>query len=59
MWSGRSTYGPNEVKGFQQGLRDLGYVEGQNIFVEYRFGEGSEDHLDDFIAEFVRLREFL
>jgi ABC-type uncharacterized transport system substrate-binding protein len=56
MWSGRSTYGPNEVKGFRQGLRDLGYVDGQNIFVEYRFGEGSENRLDEFAAEFVRLQ---
>ena len=56
MWSGRSANDPNEVKGFRQGLRDLGYVEGQNIFVEYRFGEGSEDRLDEFAAEFVRLR---
>jgi putative ABC transport system substrate-binding protein len=34
----------------------LGYVEGQNIFVEYRFGEGRVDRLDEFAAEFVRLR---
>jgi putative tryptophan/tyrosine transport system substrate-binding protein len=56
MWSGRSANDPNEVKGFRQGLRDLGYVEGENIVVEYRFGEGSEDRLDDFAAEFVRMR---
>jgi len=56
MWSGRSTYGPNEVKGFRQGLRDLGYVEGQNIFVEYRFGVCSENRFDEFAAEFVRLQ---
>jgi putative ABC transport system substrate-binding protein len=56
MWPGRSKDNPNEVKGFRQGLRDLGYVEGQNIFVEYRFGEGSVDRLNEFAAEFVRLR---
>jgi putative ABC transport system substrate-binding protein len=53
LWSGRSTPTPNEVKGFQQGLRDLGYVEGQTVLVEYRFGEGSNDHLDERAAELV------
>jgi putative ABC transport system substrate-binding protein len=56
LWSGRSTNNPNEMKGFQQGLRDLGYVEGQSIFVEYRFGEGSEEGLKDLAAELVRAR---
>jgi putative ABC transport system substrate-binding protein len=56
MWPGRSADNPNEVKGFRQGLRDLGYVESQNIFVEYRFGEGNGDRLKDFAAEFVGLR---
>jgi putative ABC transport system substrate-binding protein len=56
MWAGRSTNNPNEVKGFRQGLRDLGYVEGQNIIVEYRWGKGSTDHLNDLAAELVRLR---
>jgi len=39
LWSGRSAGNPSEVVGFQQGLRELGYVEGKNIIVEYRFGE--------------------
>jgi len=56
LWPGKSKPAPNEVKGFQQGLRDLGYVEGQNILVDYRFGEGSVDRLDEFAAEFVRSR---
>src|SRR6185369_14132596 len=56
MWSGRSANNPNEQKGFQQGLRDLGYVEGQSILVEYRWGEGSVDHLNDLATELVKLR---
>src|SRR4051794_15027279 len=56
LWSGRSTYGPNEVKGFQQGLRDLGYIEGQTVLVEYRFGEGTPDRMNEFAAELLRLR---
>jgi putative ABC transport system substrate-binding protein len=41
---------------FQQGLRDLGYVEGQNIVIEYRWAEGQVERLPDLAAEFVRLK---
>jgi putative ABC transport system substrate-binding protein len=41
---------------FRQGLRDLGYVEGQNVVIEYRFNEGKEERLRDLAAELVRLR---
>jgi putative tryptophan/tyrosine transport system substrate-binding protein len=40
---------------FRQGLRDLGYVEGQNITVEYRFAEWHEERLAALAAELVRL----
>jgi putative ABC transport system substrate-binding protein len=40
---------------FRQGLRDLGYVEGQNIIVEYRFAEWHEDRLPALAAELVQL----
>jgi putative ABC transport system substrate-binding protein len=40
---------------FRQGLRELGYVEGQNLIVEYRYAEGSEERLPDLAAELVRL----
>jgi putative tryptophan/tyrosine transport system substrate-binding protein len=40
---------------FRQGLRDLGYVEGQNIVVEYRFAEWQEDRLPALAAELVQL----
>ena len=56
IWSGRSSYNPNEVKGFRQGLVDLGYVEGQDILVEYRFGEGSDARMADLAEELVGLR---
>jgi putative ABC transport system substrate-binding protein len=45
---------PN-VEAFRQGLRDLGYVEGQNIVIEYRWAEGMLDPLPSFAAELVRL----
>jgi putative tryptophan/tyrosine transport system substrate-binding protein len=40
---------------FLQGLRELGWVEGQNIVIEYRFAEGKLDRLPDLAAELVRL----
>jgi putative ABC transport system substrate-binding protein len=43
------------LEAFRQGLRDLGYVEGQNIAVEYRFAEGQEARLAALAAELVRL----
>ncbi|MFQ5853169.1 MAG: ABC transporter substrate-binding protein, partial [Candidatus Binatia bacterium] len=44
------------VPGFRQGLRELGYVEGQNITVEYRFGKGRRDRLAKLAAELVGLK---
>ena len=41
---------------FQRGLRDLGYIIGQNIAVEYRFAEGQPDRLRALADELVRLR---
>src|SRR5262245_14053420 len=41
---------------FRQGLRELGYVEGKNISIEWRYAEGKLDRLDEFAAEFVRLK---
>ena len=40
---------------FQQGLRDLGYVEGKNIIIETRFAGGTYDRLADLAAGLVRL----
>jgi len=56
IWAGRSAGNPTEVAGFRQGLKELGHTEGQNIVVEYRFGEGNVDRGADLAAELVRLR---
>jgi ABC-type uncharacterized transport system substrate-binding protein len=47
---------PHFVEAFRQGLRDLGYIEGQNITIEYRWAEGQDDRLPDLAAEVVRLK---
>src|SRR5205809_6901285 len=39
---------------FRQALRELGYVEGQNISYEYRYGEGEPDRLATVAAELIR-----
>src|SRR5262245_7398872 len=41
---------------FRQGLRDLGYIEGQNIQFEFRSAEGQIDRLPELAAELVRLK---
>ena len=43
-------------EGFRQGLEELGYREGQNIAVEYRWAEGRLDRQDELAAELVRLK---
>ena len=56
IWAGRSAGNPIEAAGFRQGLKELGFVEGQNIIVDYRFGEGRTDPIAELVAELVTLR---
>ena len=51
-----SSSGENNEEAFRQGLRELGYVEGQNIVIEWRFAQGKPDQVRRNAAELVRLK---
>ena len=50
-----SNPGPN-VEAFRRGLQELGYIEGKNILVEYRYIEGKRDRVPSLVAELVQLK---
>jgi putative ABC transport system substrate-binding protein len=45
----------SRLEAFRHGLRDLGYVEGRTIILEYRFADGQADRLPALVAELIRL----
>jgi putative tryptophan/tyrosine transport system substrate-binding protein len=46
----------NRIEAIRLALRDLGYIEGQNIAIEYRYAEGKQDRFPELAAELARLR---
>ena len=51
-----ATLEANLVGPFRDGLRDLGYVEGRNILIEYRWAEGNYERFPSLIAELIALK---
>ena len=50
-----ATHG-HRMDAFRQGLRDLGYIEGKNLIIEYRYGDGKREQFAELAAEMVRLK---
>jgi len=46
----------DRLRGFRQGLKDTGYVEGENVSIVYRFAENQDDRLPELAAELIRQR---
>ena len=55
LTTSRSVF-PDRNEAFRQGLRELGYEEGKNIVIEWRYTEGKRDHYPALTAELVRLK---
>ncbi len=47
---------PGPLEAFREGLRDLGYVEGRTVVIEWRFAEGKNERLPSLAEELVRLK---
>src|ERR1043165_3973933 len=47
---------PAAFEAFRQGLRDLGYIETQNVVIEQRYAHGASDRLPGLAADLVRLK---
>jgi putative tryptophan/tyrosine transport system substrate-binding protein len=52
--SGSPSSSPHLLAAFQQGLRELGYIEGQDVFIERRYAEGRSERLPQLAEELVR-----
>src|SRR5262249_36720012 len=54
--SGSADAYPDRITAFHEGLRQLGYIEGENVLVDYRWALGEYDRLPAFAAELVERR---
>jgi putative ABC transport system substrate-binding protein len=55
LWDSPAVF-PDAIEAFRQGLRDLGYVEGRNIVIEYRWAEGKPERMRELAEELARLK---
>ena len=55
LWDSPAAFA-ERTEAFRQGLRDLGYVEGRNITIEYRWAEGKPERMRELAEELVRLK---
>jgi putative ABC transport system substrate-binding protein len=56
LGSGTASSMASRTQSFRHGLRDLGYIEGKNILIEYRFADGNDHRFPDLAAELVGLK---
>jgi putative ABC transport system substrate-binding protein len=56
LFPGSLSYGAPNIQAFREGLRELGYVEGKNIMIEYRIAEGKSDRYFQLATELVNLK---
>ena len=55
LWESPAVF-PDAIEAFRQGLRDLGYVEGRTIAIEYRWADGKPERMRELAEELVRLK---
>jgi len=55
LWDSPAVF-PESIDAFRRGLRELGYSEGKNITIEYRWAEGSPERMRELAEELVRLK---
>ena len=56
LGNGNPTTGSSQLEAFRRGLRELGWIEGQTLAIEYRWAEGHPDRLPGLVAELVRAK---
>src|SRR4051812_16027470 len=56
LWPGAEPPAPPRMESFRQTLRQLGFVEGQNVAIELRYAPGGLQQIPDLAAELVRIR---
>jgi putative tryptophan/tyrosine transport system substrate-binding protein len=56
LWPGQTPPGSPRMESFTQALRQLGFIEGQNVSIELRYARGGLQQLPELAAELVRIK---